>query len=110
MGFRDIMLITHAHVGPAPPNKLHFRELFYAQEIDLPSMREELRDVCLPMSDTVRCQPQAALECSPRRPVACCTCDAPRNSYLNAAPISAGDTSSISDFPDHRIPTVPVGF
>jgi len=42
MGFRDIMLITHAHVGPAPPNKLHFRELFYAQEIDLPSMREEL--------------------------------------------------------------------
>ena len=37
-------------------------------------------------------------------------CDAPRNSYLNAAPISAGDTSSISDFPDHRIPTVPVGF
>jgi hypothetical protein len=42
MGFRDIMLIMHGHVGPAPPNRLHSWELSYAREIDLPQMREEL--------------------------------------------------------------------
>ena len=33
-----------------------------------------------------------------------------RHSSLNAASISAGDTSSISDFPDHRMATAPLGF
>ena len=69
MGFRDIMLITHAHVGPVPPNKLHFRELFYAQEIDLPSMREELEHATEALSSLMlsrRFAPPWAVE-NPRR-------------------------------------------